>query len=257
MILDRKQVKCEFMNYVSDYDLSDVKVRLKVDHTYRVAQICDAISDSLSLDTVDKEIAWLSGMMHDIGRFEQLRRYHTFVDADSCNHAALSADILFKEGKIRLFTEDSDHDKLLEKVIRLHNVYQLPELTEREYLFATVLRDADKIDILRVNCQTPVEELYDLPREEFLNTEITDQIYQEVMSGQNVNRKHSRTGIDFMVGHIAFVFGLTYKESFRQIRKQGYLDQLMNIPVKKEEAKRRMNNIRRYVHKYIDKELEI
>ena len=60
-----------------------------------------------------------------------------------------------------------------------------------------------------------------------------------------------------MVGHIAFVFGLTYKESFRQIREQGYLDQLMNIPVKKEEAKRRMNNIRRYVHKYIDKELEI
>ena len=255
-MIDREHVKNEFVKYVSNYDISDVKVKLKMDHAYRVADMCDAISDSLSLNPEDKDIAWLSGMMHDIGRFEQLRRYHTFVDADSCNHAALSADILFKEGEIRRFIEDSEDDRLLEKVIRLHNVYILPEMNEREYLFATILRDADKIDILRVNCETPVEEIYDLPLEEFVQTEISDEVYREVLEGKNVDRTKSKTGIDYLIGHIAFVFGLVYRESFRQVKEQGYLNQLLNFPVEGEETKEKMREIRDYIQAYVDEKLE-
>lgn len=306
MKIDRRHVEEAFKQYVSDYDVSDVKVRLKVDHTYRVAQMCDAITIDLRLTPADRDFAWLSGMLHDIGRFEQLRRYDTFVDSRSCNHAALSVDILFHEGVIRQFVEkdgaagaaapdraerdraagaaalesvvgetepDSAPEKstanqafvpdlssdeyLLDLVIRLHNVYKLPEnLSEREYLFATVLRDADKIDILRVNRETPVTEIYDLPEEAFRTASISDEVFQDVMSHQNVNRAHSKTAIDFIVGHIAFVFGLVYPESFRQVRDQGCLAQMLAFPSDNPDTQKKMKKIAEEVEKYMDEKIE-
>ena len=107
MHINKEHVLSAFDRYTSAYDVTDVKVKLKIDHTYRVAELCDRISDSLHLSHEDRDIAWLSGMLHDIGRFEQLRRYHTFMDKISCNHAALSAEVLFSDGNIRMFTEDS------------------------------------------------------------------------------------------------------------------------------------------------------
>lgn len=321
MYINRSYVKEAFQIYVSGYDLSDVKVQLKVDHTYRVAALCDAITASLAdefsapalkdsdgagsrekialpLSEEKRNLVWLAGMLHDIGRFEQLRRYHTFQDRDSCNHAALSADILFREGKIQLFEDplqgkgekgnmsagesvsgihpargtvrqadrwqtrrpQENHGRdhaLLEKAIRLHNVYQLPySLSPEEYLLTTVLRDADKIDILRVNCETPRTEICDLPEEAFRSASITDAVLDDVLSCRSVNRAHSKTGIDFLIGHIAFVFGLVYPESLRQVRKQGYLRQLLDFRSDNPDTRRKMKLIAETVDRYIDQKTQ-
>lgn len=249
---DRNHVKSAFERYAEGYDLSDIKVKLKVDHTYRVAVMCDAISNSLGLNESDKNVAWLCGMLHDIGRFEQLRRYHTFQDRLSCNHASLSADILFQEGKIRDYTEDRSEDPVIEKAIRLHNVLNLPDtLTEREYRFSTILRDADKIDILRVNCETPRTEIYDLPEEAFENSAITPAVYEDICAHRTVNRKNSKTGIDFILGHISFVFGLVYPESLRQVQIQGYLKKLMDFQSRNPDTIEKMKHINHIVDQYI------
>ncbi|MDY6309519.1 MAG: HD domain-containing protein [Oribacterium sp.] len=301
MKINRDHVKEAFAKYVSDYDMSDVKIKLKYDHTYRVAEMCDAITATLDMTPEDRDIAWLTGMLHDIGRFEQLRRYHTFQDRRSVNHAALSADILFKNvtavsteneknkrdeietariradenrtfrsqnnqreiatknlenNKIRLFVEDPSEDALLEKAIRLHNVYILPSsLTEREYRFCTILRDADKIDILRVNCETPRTEIYDLPEEAFHTSSISDHVYADIMACKNVNRDYSKTAIDYMIGHMGFVFGLVYQESFRQVKKQGYLDQMLSIESSNPDTAAKLVKIRDSLHQYIDSNL--
>ncbi|MBQ5475650.1 MAG: HD domain-containing protein, partial [Lachnospiraceae bacterium] len=94
MRIDREHIKKRFQEYVERYDISDTKIKLKYDHTYRVAELSDRIAKSLNLTDEDRNIAWTLGMFHDIGRFEQVRRYGTFEDAKSINHAALSADIL-------------------------------------------------------------------------------------------------------------------------------------------------------------------
>ena len=43
--IDRQHVRDMFASYVTNYDVSDSKVRLKIIHTYHVADMCDAISD--------------------------------------------------------------------------------------------------------------------------------------------------------------------------------------------------------------------
>ncbi len=254
--IDREQVEKAFTAYAEGYDLSDVKNRLKYDHTFRVAAMCDAISDSLSLERPRKDLAWLTGMLHDIGRFEQVRRYHTFRDGDSVNHAQLSADILFHDGLIRRFVSNPSKDALIEKTIRLHNVYNLPDsLTEEEYLFATILRDADKIDIIRVNVETPMEEVYDLPTEAFRNAPISDFVLEDILGERNVDRRKSKTAVDYLIGHIAFIYGIVYPESIRQIDRQGYLSRMLEFESDLPDTNRKFNQIKEAVAGYINKRL--
>ena len=241
-----------FIKYASQYDLEDPKIRLKVDHTLRVASLCERIARILQIPEEDVRIAFMTGILHDIGRFEQVRIYHTFRDGLSVNHAHLSADLLFREDLIREYPVNEKDYPLVENAIRLHNAYRLPDtLSQRERIFCQILRDADKIDILRVNRETPMEEIYDLPTEAFLTSEISDKVFEDLMACRDVNRQNSRTGIDFLMGHIAFAFGLVYPESFRIVKEQGYLDQMLSFESRNEATRRRMEQVRRKVLEYI------
>ncbi len=256
MNINRQQICDEFDKYAKQYHLEDPKIYLKYEHTYHVARLCEQIAASQHLSAEEIDLAWTLGMFHDIGRFEQVRRYHTFLDHESINHAALSADLLFREHLAERFLTDTDEAelRLMEKVIRLHNVYQLPEsLTQRELLFANILRDADKIDILRVNCESSREDIYNLPTEAFTDSNMTDEVFANICHQEPVNRAYSRTGIDFIMGHIAFVFDLVFDESCRIVQQQGYLDQLLDVPCNLTETKERMQTVRRIVKDYLQK----
>lgn len=100
MKLDRDKAGKAFRNYVAQYNAQDEKVKLKIDHTYRVAALCEQIAQSISLSSDDVDIAWFSGLLHDVGRFEQLRWFGTFNDAQSIDHAMYGAEILFDQEKI-------------------------------------------------------------------------------------------------------------------------------------------------------------
>jgi putative nucleotidyltransferase with HDIG domain len=253
--IDRKKVLAAFDQYAGGYNLDDVKVRLKYDHTFRVAENADRIARSIGLSEQDTDLAWLLGMLHDIGRFEQVRRYGTFQDKNSTNHAALSADILFKEGLIDAFRDDRSEDALIEKAVRLHNVLSLPSMSGREYTFCTILRDADKADILRVNCETPRTEIYDLPENAFTDSAITDEVYQSILSETSVDRRYSRTGIDFMLGHMAFVFGVVYPETLRIIKEQGYLEELLSFESNNPDTRNKMVRVRDTIHSYVERRI--
>ncbi len=255
MKVNRKHITETFDTYTSNYNLEDSKIRLKYDHTYRVADFCEQIARVQGLCEADIDLAWVLGMFHDIGRFEQVRRYGTFQDKDSVNHAALSADLLFCDGYAKLFLNAGEEEmKLMDTAVRFHNIYILPEkLTERELLFCNILRDADKIDILRVNCETPREEIYNLSTEVFENSDMTDEVYEGLMNLQPVNRKYSRPGIDYIMGHIGFVFDLAFDESKSIIKKQGYLDELMDFQSKNTETQMRIETVRDTVRKYLKK----
>lgn len=260
--IDREKVTESFRDYTAAYDPDDAKVKLKVEHTFRVAALCDVITDSLRITGYDKDLAWLLGMLHDIGRFEQVRRYHTFRDALSVNHAELSADILFRDGLIGNFInviEDSastDDYLLIEKAIRLHNVFKLPDdLTERELRFATVLRDADKLDILRVNVETPRSTIYNVPEDIFLESEITDEVYEGILQCRNLHRNLIKTPADLLMGHISFVFGLVYPASVKLMKEQGYLETVLQFSSRNERTRQRFAKIRKTVHGYVEKRI--
>ena len=77
MQIDRNKALGAFAAYAARYNDRDPKVKLKIDHTYRVAGLCARIAAAQGLDAAGVDLAWLCGLLHDVGRFEQLRRYGT------------------------------------------------------------------------------------------------------------------------------------------------------------------------------------
>ncbi|MDR2893604.1 MAG: HD domain-containing protein [Deltaproteobacteria bacterium] len=91
----------------------------------------------------------LAALYHDLGRFEQLRRYGTFCDAVSMNHGHLSAKLL--KGPRFLAGESPETRALTRLTVLMHNRRELPaKLTPGLHPICQALRDADKLDILRI-----------------------------------------------------------------------------------------------------------
>ena len=276
-VINRKNVINAFAEYVRNYDPSDEKIKLKIDHTYRVAGLCQRIAESLGLSEPDVDIAWLLGMLHDIGRFEQIRRFGTFNDVQSVDHAEFGADLLFKEGLIRKFAEgyyeecelarsgneeaeqiiknNEHHNKdtgLLELAIRQHNKYRVKEdLTERQRMFCDILRDADKVDIFKVNADIPMEIIYDVTTEELKNGIITKEVLESFYKEETVLKSVRRSAVDHIVGHISLLFELVYKESYRQAREQGYVYKLLDFKSDVPEVNAEFDDMRKYVDEFL------
>lgn len=276
-VINRKNVINAFAEYVRNYDPSDEKIKLKIDHTYRVAGLCQRIAESLGLSEPDVDIAWLLGMLHDIGRFEQIRRFGTFNDVQSVEHAEFGADLLFKEGLIRKFAEgyyeecelarsgneeaeqiiknNEHHNKdtgLLEMAIRQHNKYRVKEdLTERQRMFCDILRDADKVDIFKVNADIPMEIIYDVTTEELKNGIITKEVLESFYKKKTVLKSVRKSAVDHIVGHISLLFELVYKESYRQAKEQGYVYKLLDFKSDVPEVNAEFDDMRKYVDEFL------
>lgn len=276
-VINRKNVINAFAEYVRNYDPSDEKIKLKINHTYRVAGLCQRIAESLGLSEPDVDIAWLLGMLHDIGRFEQIRRFGTFNDVQSVDHAEFGADLLFKEGLIRKFAEgyyeecelarsgneeaeqiiknNEYHKKdtgLLELAIRQHNKYRVKEdLTERQRMFCDILRDADKVDIFKVNADIPMEIIYDVTTEELKNGIITKEVLESFYKKETVLKSVRRSAVDHIVGHISLLFELVYKESYRQAKEQGYVYKLLDFKSDVPEVNAEFDDMRKYVDEFL------
>jgi HD superfamily phosphohydrolase YqeK len=234
MKIDRKRVLSQFAAYTRDYDPGDPKIALKIAHTYRVADYCEKIAGSIGLSEDEIDFSWLSGMLHDIGRFEQVRRYHTFIDSKSVDHAEFGADLLFVDpGMIGRFTDDRSTDELLSTVIRQHNKFRIKEsVTGKDFELCNILRDADKIDIFRVTTETPLEDIYNISSEELLASEVTEPVMEQLREHHAVLRSVMKTPADHVIGHIALVFELVYPISRKIVREQGYVDQILAFPSK-------------------------
>ena len=237
-MVDRERVIRAFDEYVAAYNADDPKIRLKIDHTLRVAALCERIGKAAGLDSTD--LTWLSGMLHDIGRFEQVRRYNTFVDADSVDHAQLGADLLFHEGLLDRFSADltETEKRILERSIRSHSAYRLgPDLTGTEIVYCNILRDADKIDIFRVNCDTPLEEIYNVTAEDLKTAGVSEEVRDCFRRRTAVLRNLRKTAIDYVVAHLCLTFELVYPISREIAREQGYVDRLLNFQSENPETK--------------------
>lgn len=214
-----------FRDYVTNYDISNVKVALKISHTFRVAEISEKIAKTL--ETIDSQLAWLLGLLHDIGRFEQITKFGTFKDAFSVDHAELGADILFRENLIEKFPyegPENDWQKITEIAIRAHNKLKIPEgLPEKIKIYANILRDADKTDIFRVLTEPP----YD--KKDLANLTVRDEILLCVREHRCVPRAAVEVNaLEALLAQCSMSFEIVYPETKKIITEQGYLKKLLD-----------------------------
>lgn len=203
--MDFEKCREAFEEYISNYDLKDKDISLKYHHSYAVSELMAELAFQLNLSKEEIVLAKIIGLLHDIGRFEQLKHYHSYSDANS-NHADCSCTYLFEQDHIRDFIEDVTYDSIIQKAIRYHNKYELQKLKEKELLFAKMIRDMDKVDIYK---QVAIH--YTMT---FDVNEVSENVLKQFEQSVLIDRKYITKKSDGVIEMLAFIFDINFNESY-------------------------------------------
>lgn len=235
----------EFTKYVNNYDMNDENIRLKYNHSIRVMELSHKYAQILGFNDEDIYLATLIGLLHDIGRFEQLRVYHSYNDRETIDHAEYGIEQLFDKGLIKNFTKDEKYYDIIKYAIKYHNKFKLPVCdNERMMVHAKLIRDVDKIDII-----------YLLGYLGELNSKVTDDnLSPEIIAGFKnyscVDDKYIRNHNDNLSRTFGYVFDIYNPELLPEIKKNIYYF------YKQIDGEKYFKEIYNIVNKYIDERID-
>lgn len=250
-MINLSQAKEKFEKYVKTYGRNNVKICRKIEHSYRVIEVAEQIAKTLKLEEEDLELAKLIGLLHDIGRFEQIRIYDTFSDKDSIDHADFGVKILFEDGLIRKFIEDDKYDNIIYKAIKNHNKYAIEDgLDEKKLLHAKIIRDADKTDIYEVyirDIESNENAIFNY--DNISKEKINDKVLETVKEHKLVDRYYTVNEADRYVAALAFIFDFNFKKGLELVKERQYITKLINR-VRTENNEEEMEVIERNILEY-------
>ena len=237
--------------YVDSFRGPDGKLpsmmRLKRMHTAFVVRNAELIADGEGFSGAEREVALSAALLHDTGRYEQLRRYNTFKDSESVDHAVFSHDIVVEKGwledvlgKSKSEVEVEQRKDIILKAVLYHNRRDLPKEIADPHSASTpflrllslashTVRDADKLDIFRVledqvaHCdwRHDCRAFWNLPVAAPPNPEVLKAIRER----RAVDYQHIASLADFVLIQVGWmVTGLRFATSRRLCRERGHLD---------------------------------
>ena len=250
--MDIEHAKKAFERYLDQYDREDDKIKLKIVHTYGVVRCMNQITKKMGLSKEERKLAELIALLHDIGRFEQLKRFGSF-EPGLMDHAAYGAEILFEEGMIREFIEDSRYDEIIRMAIEKHSAYKLNGISDPcALLHAKLIRDADKLDNCRVKLEDAVETMLDVSAEEVGKQQISPEVLAQVYQKTSIDNKTRNTKMDYWVSYVAYFFDINFPETLEIIQEHQYVDRIIRrIPYSNIDTAKKMRQIGDFVNEYI------
>ncbi len=246
-----------FGRYVKGY-IKDEKGRIswpvavKAVHSQRVRKNAVAIARALSAEGRIRLMAAACGLYHDLGRFEQYRRWRTFKDQDSADHGALSAEILENNRArfLQVFFPAGQESVIF--AVRHHNRLRMPDSAEPDaMLLLRICRDADKLDIWRVFDELLTGRLrkgaytinHGLPE----GGPVSRKVLDAVMAGRMVEYRHIRNQADFAVMRLSWVFDMNFAWTLRQVVERGYLNRIKNVIPMTTECREMFRRVEQYL----------
>jgi hypothetical protein len=252
--VDLERLKEWFSGYCRSFCTSNNEdnrnFALKEKHTGLVCANMQILADSLDLHDDDRLTAESVALFHDVGRFEQYRRYSTFRDDISVNHAILGVRVLAHERVLEKIA--AEERRSIFRAVAQHNAFQIPAaINDRDLLFLRMIRDADKLDIWRL-----FAEYYLLPEAERPSAaglgfpdlpEYSGDLLQSLKNREMVHLSTLKTLNDFKLLQLSWVFDLNFPASFRLVLERGYIDILAAALPKACQVENALSIVREFV----------
>ena len=246
-----------FADYCTSFSLptevDQRNITIKREHTHQVCLNTVRIAEDLGLIEPEARLAEAVALFHDVGRFSQYQQYKTFDDSISVNHAVLGTKVLLEHNVLgNLPKHEQD---IIVRSVTLHNVFALPEaLDEKILLFVRLIRDADKLDILRV-----VIEYFDQDEESRAEAvalglpDVPEGYSREVLAcllrGEMARKDALKTLNDFKLLQLAWLYDLNFACSLRMVVERDYIRKIAEMLPRTEEIARAIELVSGYVDK--------
>ena len=245
-----------FESYVGSFASSDGSfhppLQVKVDHSKRVADNARQLAEDLAWNPSEANRAEALGWLHDIGRFSQFAEFGTFTDATSINHGERGWEVV-RDSRILSMLPPSEQEILLAG-IRHHNARTEPDHLDKESLrFLKLIRDADKLDILRfVLTSIQKDGFRDLPGmlpQVVLKGPVNPKIIHEIQTRRSCSITEVRSLADFLLMQLSWIYDLNYSAAFRQIIERKIIDNLEQALPKEQQIGIIVHAARSYIEK--------
>ena len=210
-----------FDDYVMKFDLNDYGIKYKYNHSYRVMDECKKLAETLDFDDDGVMLSMVIGLFHDIGRFKQLESANTFNDLNSFDHGKEACDILFEEGLIDELEVPENSEEVISKAIYNHNkrYYEDEDYDEVDKVFCNIVRDADKLDILRTFDVLPGDTKCD-------DSLISQKVREDFFNHKLIERKNIKSNNDNVLVILAFVFDINFEYTKDKIISEKLIDKI-------------------------------
>lgn len=257
-MLNIENIKIVINKYIDNYDITNEKIKLKKEHIIRTSNLCVKIAKELKLTNEEIKIAEVIGLLHDIGRFEQIRVYNTFNDKESMDHAKLGIKVLFEDGFIDKLNIDRKYYKSIILAILNHNKNNIDSnMTDKDRLFCKIIRDADKLDIFNIMCSDEFETCFWYDDFNYVNPSF--RIILEYNLFHKLNYKYIKSNVDLIIKNYALIYDFNFRYSYRYILDKKYLDTLTSLTNEKfnsvrvtKLSNRLLNDCNKYMNKRIN-----
>ncbi len=215
-----KKAKKIFYNYVQSYNLNNQMINYKYHHSLRVSDLSVKISQSLNLAKEQINLSALIGLLHDIGRFDQWKKFQSFNDFKTFDHGDYAVWLLFTNNLIRDYLHETKNDELIKKAIKAHNKKVIPKYyTEEEKLYSKIIRDADKIDILTA---------YGGYFKRTMDQEYSKEVLNLIKERKTIDTKQTKTTVDDLLVKFAFIYDINFNYSLKYIYNNDLLGKIIN-----------------------------
>jgi len=209
-------------------------MELKIMHSERVALDCRDIAAELGWCPEDIVTAEALGLLHDTGRYSQYAEFETFVDHASVNHGLHGYNILIKHEVLK--QSDPRDEAVILDGVKLHNVRNLPSSMPVDNMrFLKLIRDADKLDIIKVFRETIQEGRHaDMP-EIMLNIEMegppTKELIKEILETGSGSYRNVHSLADINLMRVAWSYTINYIPSIKRLVERNHLnDTIQALP---------------------------
>lgn len=213
--IDLAAASDEFLRYTGTFDVTNQHIRRKVGHSVRVALLAVRLAEEAGVSGdgygtyINPSVAFLAGLLHDVGRFPQFAMHRSYDDSSTgCDHGDLGAALLADYGLLERFlpigangTDLGKPRRIVIEATRWHNKKGLPDgMSPDELGYTTLVRDADIIDIMRLwvtgrMAGTPFASVRDVTWDD-----ISDEVRKAVAERRTADRSRMRTDGDKAVG---------------------------------------------------------
>lgn len=205
-------------------------LELKYVHCGRVAAVAEGIAADLGWPADEVRLARTVGLLHDVGRFSQFRQFGTYHDPVSVDHGQRGCEVLAAERALEGCP--AGLARLIRGTVRLHNARALPPaLQPTAGRFVRLVRDADKIDALRIfdeaietgTLQDNPEICWNMPR----HGPLSPRLLEDVGQGMIGSYAEVRSVDDFQLVLLSWAFDLQFPPSRRLALAAGFFDRMI------------------------------
>lgn len=216
--------------YVLEFSSEDPEIQINIDllkeHASRVIENVNELALSVNLDESNLFLLQTAALLHDIGRFEQLVKHGTYADNEDSNHIQIGLNVIEEHDVLKALEEEEK--QLVIDCVRMHDLSELPKISDEHSLaLIHLLRDADRIDVLRIVSDYYTHkkvhpnrhldmELKDMPA-------ISKKIGKAIMAEKVATREDVETVNDLKLYQMSWIFDMKHKSSFKMVSEKSYI----------------------------------